>query len=68
MLSVWFSLMGEKGNFGGVSRGRKEVTGWSGHLAGWASVAVVPLVLGKKIAFTKSFSGGKHQCLRTHWF
>ena len=42
--------------------------GWSGHLAGWASVAVLPLVSGKKIAFTKSFSGGKHQCLRTHWF
>lgn len=37
--------------------------GCSGRLAGWASVAVsLPLVLGKKIAFPKSYSGDKPQC------
>ena len=42
---------------------------WSGRLAKWASVALFffPLVLGKKIVFLKSYSGGKPQFPPTCW-
>ena len=54
-----------EGNLQGVTRGKGQVVGWNDCLAGWASVS---LVLGKKIAFPKSYSEIKPQCLPTHWF
>lgn len=64
-MSVWFSLMGEKGTF------KKEELGcvleWPFGKVSKCCTFFFPLVLGKKIVFLKSYSGGKPQFPPTHW-
>ena len=64
-MSVWFSLMREKGTF------KREELGcvleWPSGKVSKCCTFFFPLVLGKKIVFLKSYSGGKPQFPPTCW-